>query len=85
MQSRAREFGKLVGDNVDGVIFRPVERPTATAISVLNGGALKTTLQTVHYRFQWNGERISLLYAFDSEGTRIEPASLSGKEDCLAA
>lgn len=85
VQSRARELGKLVGDNVDGVIFRPFERQTATAISVLNGGALKPTLQTVHYRYQWNGERISLLYAFDSEGTRIEPASLSGEDDCLAA
>lgn len=85
IQSRGRDLGKLIGNDIDGVLFRPVERPSAIAISILNGEVLKTTLQTVHYRYQWNGERISLLYAFDAEGTKIEPDILRGKADCLAA
>jgi len=85
IQASGREFGKLLEDGVDGIIFRPVERPTASAISVVNGNALQKTLQTVHYRYQWNGERISLLYAFDADGTKIDPDKLRDEADCLAA
>lgn len=85
IQSRGREIGKGLEEGIDGILFRPIERPTATAISVVNGGALQRTLQAVHYRYQWNGQRISLLYAFDASGTKIEPESLRGEADCLAA
>lgn len=85
IRDRGRELGKSVGEDVDGVLFHPIERPTATAISILNGSILEKTLQAVHYRYQWNGERISLLYAFDDKGTRIEPDNLCREADCLAA
>jgi hypothetical protein len=84
-RDRGRELGKSIGDDVDGVLFHPIERPSATAISVLNGSTLEQTLQAAHYRYQWNGERISLLYAFDDIGTRIEPEHLRSEADCLAA
>lgn len=80
-----RDFGKSIEADVDGVLFHPIERPSATAISVLNGSILEQTLQAVHYRYQWNGERISLLYAFDDKGTLIEPNHLRNEEECLAA
>lgn len=80
-----RDFGKSIEADVDGVLFHSIERPSATAISVLNGSILEQTLQAVHYRYQWNGERISLLYAFDDKGTLIEPNHLRNEEECLAA
>jgi hypothetical protein len=82
---RGREIGARLPDGVDGILFRPIERPTATAISVVSGLVLGRTLQTVHYRYMWNGQRISLLYAFDEVGTRIEPDNLRDEGDCLAA
>lgn len=83
--ARGRELGRMLRDQADGILFRPAERPTGTAISVVNGTALHKTLQTVHYRFQWNGKRIPLLYAFDAEGAKIEADGLPGEADCLAA
>jgi len=85
VRDSGRDFGKSIEADVDGVLFHPIERPSATAISVLNGSVLEQTLQAVHYRYQWNGERISLLYAFDDKGTQIEPNHLRNEEECLAA
>ena len=85
VRDRGRELGKSIGDDVDGVLFHPIERPSATAIAVLDGSILEQTVQAVHYRYQWNGERISLLYAFDDKGTRIEPDHLRSEVNCLAA
>jgi hypothetical protein len=83
--SRAREFGASLPDDVDGILYRPIERPSATAISIVSGKVLGKTLQSAHYRYLWNGEFISLLYAFDEIGTKIEPSFLAGEADCLAA
>lgn len=85
LSGRAREIGGKIPEGVDGILFRPIERPSATAISIVTGLALGRTLQTVHYRYTWNGEQISLLYAFDEVGTKIEPTDLRGKDDCLVA
>jgi hypothetical protein len=85
VQSRGRQLADNMPENIDGILFHPIERPTATAISVMNGLVLGRTLQTVHYRYVWNGERISQVYAFDEAGSKIEPANLQGEEDCLAA
>jgi len=84
IQARGREMGAKLPEHADGILFHPIERPTATAISVVSGLVLGRTLQTVHYRYMWNGRRISLLYAFDEIGTKIEPANLRAKENCLA-
>lgn len=84
VQTRGHQLGSLAGE-ADGFLYRPVERPSATAVSILNGNVLAPTMQTVHYRYVWNGESISLLYAFDEKGTRIEPKDLRGEADCLAA
>lgn len=78
-------LGDAVPADVDGILFRPAERPTATAIAVLKGQVLGRSMQTTHYRFEWNGVRIDRLYAFDEEGTVLRPESLAGKEEVLAA
>lgn len=79
------KLGEEVPADVDGVLFHPPERPSATCVAVLRGDALGRTIQTVHYRFVWNGARISMLYAFDDEGTKIFPEALGEADDALAA
>lgn len=78
-------LGARVPEGVDGILFHPPERPSATSIVVLDGTRLGRSLQTIHYRFVWNGQRISRLYAFDDDGLEIEPQSLAGIDDVLAA
>lgn len=78
-------LGARVPEDVDGVLYHPPERPTATCAAVLRGDALGHTIQTVHYRFVWDGVRISKLYAFDDKGRQLLPETLSGVEDALAA
>lgn len=84
-QEQRWSLGDSVPVDVDGILFRPVERPTATAIAVLKGQVLGRSIQTTHYRFEWNGLRIDRLYAFDEQGTVLRPESLAGKEEVLAA
>ena len=84
-QKQRRELGAAMPCEADGILYHPPERPTATCLAIIRGEVLGRTLQTVHYRYLWNGTRISLLYAFDKDGTKIEPASLSGESDILAA
>lgn len=84
-QEQRWSLGEALPADVDGILFRPAERPTATAIAVLKGQVLGRSIQTTHYRFEWNGVRIETLYAFDEEGTVLRPETLAGKEDVLAA
>ncbi|MCJ2086730.1 RES domain-containing protein [Methylobacterium sp. E-005] len=85
LQAQARILGGRLPDDVDGILFHPVERPSAMAISVVTGVALGRTLQTSHFRYMWDGSRIALLYAFDAAGTAIKPDDLRGEEDCAIA
>lgn len=78
-------IGASVPESADGVLFHPPERPSATCAAVLRGDALGRTIQTSHYRFVWNGARISMLYAFDDRGTALLPDQLSEAADALAA
>jgi len=72
-------------DEVDGVLYRPPERPSATCVSVRAARALQRSIQTEHYRYIWNGVRVTKLYAFDNEGTELSPAALAGSDDVIAA
>jgi hypothetical protein len=84
-RERRLELGAKLPDGADGILFHPPERPCATCVVVLNGDRLGRSLQTSHYRFVWDGKRISLLYAFDNAGREIEPQTLAGETDVLAA
>lgn len=77
-------LGGSVPEGADGVIYHPPERPSAICIAVLRGDVLGRTIQTVHYRYVWNGTRISLLYAFDDAGNEIRPEVLCGADDAFA-
>jgi hypothetical protein len=78
-------IGAAVPEGADGVIYHPPERPSATCIAVLRGDVLGHSVQTVHYRYVWNGLRISMVYAFDDEGRKLLPDALSSPDDALAA
>lgn len=78
-------LGASVPAGADGVIFHPPERPSAVCVAVLRGDVLGRTIQTVHYRYVWNGTRISLLYGFDDAGREILSEILGSADDAFAA
>jgi len=77
--------GEAVGAEVDGVVYRPPERPSGMCVAVLGAHVLGRSVQTVHYRFAWDGSRISVIYAFDDLGREIRADLLGGSGDALAA
>jgi hypothetical protein len=79
------KIGESVPQGADGVIYRAPERPSAICISVLKGGVLGRSVQSVHYRYSWNGQRVTKVYAFDLVGTELLPESLAGSAEVLAA
>lgn len=78
-------IGKGIPDGADGVLYRSAERPAGTCIAILTGNVLGRSVQTVHFRYQWDGCRIAKLYVFNDEGTEISPDALIGAEDILTA
>jgi hypothetical protein len=79
------KIGASIPNDADGVVFRPAERSSAMCIAILKAGVLGRSLQTVHYRYVWNGTRVTKLYAFDNEGAELAPEVLAGPADVLAA
>lgn len=79
----------LVGDSVsedaDGVVYHAPERPSGTCIALLSPKMKGRTVQATHYRFVWDGQRISKIYAFENNGLVIDPARLRDKVNLLAA
>lgn len=93
-QVERRELGKGLFDRakseqLSGVLFRSIERPSGTRICVLDGNVLDRAVQGEHFRYAWDGERVSSLYTFNSSGSDednlIDPRDLSGSVDILAA
>lgn len=78
-------IGNEVPAEAQGVLYRTPERPSATCVAVLKAGALGRSLQTVHYRYVWNGHRVTKVYAFDDVGAELLPEILSGPDEVLAA
>lgn len=93
-QDERRELGKGLVDRarseeLSGVLFRSHERPSGTRICVLDGNVLERAVQGEHFRYTWDGQRVSSLYTFNSSGSDednlIDPRDLSGSVDILAA
>lgn len=84
-QDDRRRIGDMISDGVDGVLYHPPERPSAMCVAVLRGETLGRSVQTVHYRFVWNGSSVHTLYAFDGEGKKIPAETLGLAVDALAA
>lgn len=93
-QSDRRKLGKLLWaraktEGLSGVLFRSIERPSGTRICVLDGDVLDRAIQGEHFRYSWDGEKVSSLYAFDNSGgdedNLIDPRALGQDQDILAA
>lgn len=79
------ELGKMaVERQLDGILFHPPERPTARCLVVLKAECLGRPLQGEHFKYVWNGERISVLYAFRT-GIELDPKNLGRQDKVLAA
>jgi RES domain len=68
----------------DGVLFRGPERPSASCVGIVKETTLGRSQQTRHFRFLWDGTKISTLYAFD-DATEIDTEMLCGVEKVIAA
>lgn len=80
-----RAIGERMPDDVDGIVYRAEERPSGLCVAVLKGSVLGKSVQSAHYRYAWNGQRVTSLYAFDAEGRVLTPEELAGDNNVLAA
>lgn len=84
-RARRIELGKhAVNRDLDGIMFNPWERPTATGIVVFKPACLGKPDQAEHFKFLWNGQRISTLYSF-RKGVEYNPDELGLEITVLAA
>lgn len=60
----------LLSTEVSGVLYVCPQRDAGECLSVFDPEALGRSVQAEHYRFVWNGERISTLYDFQ-DGAEI--------------
>lgn len=79
------KIGESIPSEAEGVLYRAPERPSAICVAVLKASVLGRSLQTVHYRYAWNGHRVTKVYAFDDVGAELLPEILSGPAEVLAA
>lgn len=75
---------EIVEAKVDGVLFHPTERPSASCIAALHQGGFSKADQGSHFKFLWNGDRIERLYSFNT-GQDFVPEQLRADGDVLAA
>lgn len=74
----------VVERELDGILFSPKERPSATGMVVLKPECLGKPDQADHFKYVWNGERINVLYSFRND-QQYSPDELGLKEVCVAA
>ena len=83
--ARRLQIGRqVVASGLDGILFHPIERPSAVCISVLHQKGFSRVDQGNHFKFIWNGERIEKLYSFNT-GQDFSPEQLRSDLDVLAA
>jgi hypothetical protein len=79
------ELGAKMPKDAQGILYHPAERPAGTCLAIVTGDVLQRSQQTIHFRYVWDGTRISLLYAFEKNGIPIEADTLASENDVLAA
>lgn len=80
-----RALGDVVSDELAGAAFLAPERAEALCLAVTKPSALGTSIQTVHYRFEWDGQRIAKIYEFTEKGSEWDPDELAAVERVIAA
>lgn len=84
-ENARRAAGAEIPEEFAGAAFLAPERVGGLCFAVTDSSVLGSTIQTVHYRFEWNGDRIARLYAFTEAGDEYDPAYLAGLEQVIAA
>lgn len=78
-------LGQYVADaDLDGLVFRPPERPTASAIIVRPSARLGNPVQCDHFKFVWDGRKFTIVYSFGDD-KELKPDQLGAEEQLLAA
>ncbi|HEX8668882.1 MAG TPA: RES family NAD+ phosphorylase [Allosphingosinicella sp.] len=85
----AQDSRWLLGDRIypqacAGILYTSPERPSGTCMSVIRKNALGRSEQTKHFRFVWDGRRISTLYAFD-DARKLVPEEIASTDTVIAA
>ena len=83
-EDRIRLGQKVVEAKLDGLLFHPFERPSATCIAALHQKGFSKVDQGSHFKFLWDGLRIGKLYSFN-DGKEFLPEALAVDEYILAA
>lgn len=84
-RERRLELGQEVLElHLDGILFSPPERPSATGIVVLKPECLGKPDQADHFKYVWNGQRVSVLYSFRND-EQYSPEDLGLEDTVLAA
>lgn len=81
---RRRRGRQIAEAGFDGLLFRPAERPSGLCVSVLKGDVLERAVQRDHFKFVWDGSRVSTVYSFGSS-VQYSPEDLCGITQVLAA
>ena len=77
--------GESVPEGADGAVYYVPERPSGCCVALLSPRLKARTVQATHYRFVWDGQRISKIYAFENNGLEIDPLRLRDEANLLAA
>src|SRR3546814_18825423 len=70
---------EAVRQKLDGILFNPRERPSAVGMVVLKPECLGKPDQADHFKYVWNGQRITVLYSFRND-QKYSPEDLSSEE-----
>lgn len=81
---RRRRGREIAEAGFDGLLFRPAERPSGLCVSILKGEVLQRAVQRDHFKYVWNGSKVSVVYSFGS-GAQYHPSDLTGIEQILVA
>ncbi|HDZ74952.1 MAG TPA: RES domain-containing protein [Aurantimonas coralicida] len=84
LAERRRRGREIAEAGYDGLLFRPAERPSGMCVSVLTGRVLERAVQRDHFKFVWDGSRVSVVYSFGS-GAEYRSEDLRGITQILAA
>lgn len=84
VEERRRRGQAIKGAGFDGLLYHPVERPAGYCVCVLKGASLQRAMQRDHFKFVWDGGKVSKIYSFGS-GAEYLPDDLRGMKQILAA
>jgi hypothetical protein len=84
VKARLQRGQEVMAAGFDGLLYRPPERAAGFCVCVLRGNVLERAVQSDHFKFVWDGKRVSSIYSFGS-GKEYTPDELRSSEFVVAA